>query len=165
MSEYLHDIDAPEEGTENVPQRRILTFALAQTRYGVPVDVVTHVVEPLPTTPLPHVEAFIVGIANFRGELLPILDLRIHFGLPVSDPTDHTRMIVVTSGEYTVGIIADCMFGLRGVPVDAVQPAPEEIASAYIKEVARVDGDRVMVLDLVPFLRDTALSTMEEQDA
>lgn len=74
-----------------VPERQLVLFAVGAVVYGLPIDRVREVVNPQPTFELPHAPASVVGVADHRGEVVPVIDLRTRFGLPPLDDAEARR--------------------------------------------------------------------------
>ena len=75
--------------------------------YGVPITQVQEIIRLTTPTRLPQVPAFVEGIINLRGDIIPIIDLKKRFNMPTDEYTDETRIIVVDIEGKTVGIIVD----------------------------------------------------------
>lgn len=74
---------------------KYLTFVLAGEHYSVPVLKVREIMRLCPTTPVPHMPAFMLGVINLRGRIVPVLDLRERFGLPKTAPSERACVVVV----------------------------------------------------------------------
>ena len=74
---------------------KYLTFALAQEEYGLPVLKVREIIKIMDITAVPQVPAHVKGVINLRGKVIPIIDLRLKFGMPAADYTERTCIIVV----------------------------------------------------------------------
>lgn len=114
-------------------------------------------------TPLPGTPAFLLGIVNVRGRILPVIDIRRFFDLPQIGLTDLHRIILVRSDELEFGVLADAITGLRAVPAADLQvslPTLEGIRSDYLKGVI---ADRVAVLDFDRILADPRIIINHEE--
>ena len=141
----------------------LLEFRLAQERYAMETRHVDQVVPLRDITPLPGTPAFLLGIVNVRGRILPVIDIRRFFDLPQQGLTDLHRIIMVRSDELELGVLADAITGLRAVPVADLQvslPTLEGIRSDYLKGVI---ADRVAVLDFDRILADPRIIINHEE--
>ena len=77
----------------SAPERQLVLFAVGAVVYGLPIDRVREVINPAPTFELPHAPASIVGVADHRGEVVPVIDLRTRFGLPPIEEGDAKRKV------------------------------------------------------------------------
>jgi purine-binding chemotaxis protein CheW len=143
----------------------LLEFGLANERYAVETR---HVVEVHPLrdlTPLPGTPAFVRGIVNLRGRILPVFDLKRFFDLPEQGITDLHRIIVVRGHDLELGVLADVVLGVRHVALDALAPALptlSEIGAEYIKGVS---AERLVVLNLDRILTDPKIVVNDEVDS
>lgn len=140
----------------------LLEFRLAHERYAVETRQVREVYPLKELTPLPCTPAFVRGIVNVRGRMLPVFDLKKFFDLPEKGLTDLHRIIIVQRRDLELGLLADSIVGVRPVSVDALQPALPTlngIRSDYLKGLL---PEGVVVLDLARMLSDPKLIVHED---
>ena len=102
-------------------------------------------------TKLPHAPAFVDGVTNLRGKILPVINLHERFGLPSRETDKNSRIIVININETAVGMIVDGVSEVLTVPEKAVEPAPSitsTVDSSFITGIAKLDGRLVILLDL-----------------
>lgn len=132
----------------------LLEFRLAGERYAVETRFVTEVQPLRDLTPLPGTPAFVRGIVNLRGRILPVYDLKKFFSLPEQGLTDLHRVIVISGHDLEIGLLADVVVGVRDLPRQALSPAlatMSAVATAYLKGVSE---ESLVVLDLDRLLLD-----------
>ena len=78
---------------------KVIVFTLAQEEYGIEVDKVRTIERMMPITRVPKTPAFVKGVINLRGIVIPVIDLRGRFGLAETEPTDNSRIIIVAANE------------------------------------------------------------------
>jgi len=132
------------------PADMVIIFSLHQELYGLPAREVLTVVRPLPITPVPHAQAYVEGVVNLRGEIVPIVDLRRHFGLPRSPISEDTRFVVTAPGDFKVAIIADAVSGVTAIPWAAVHRSGGEapLSDDVVRGVVQHEGRLLTILDL-----------------
>lgn len=154
--------------------KNLVGFTIADVSYAIDILRVREILNPLPIVPLPHAPAAVLGVADHRGEVVPILEVRRRFGLPSAAPTRRTKWIVVELGDRLVGLVVDSVtdvFGAgerdqRSVPEIGVGDAARGIAAVY-----RHAGKLVFVLDVdriaaaAEVLDMTALQALVEGEA
>jgi len=122
--------------------------------YALEVSRIREIVNPLPLIELPHERDFVLGVADYRDEVVPIVDLRLLFGLSPEEPDRRTKWIVLDAGGRLVGIVVDAVLDVfssverhqRSVPVLDERHQERGIASAYRHEdqlVFLLDVDRL----------------------
>jgi purine-binding chemotaxis protein CheW len=132
----------------------LLEFRLAGERYAVETRFISEVQPLRDLTPLPGTPAFVLGIVNLRGRILPVYDLKKFFSLPEQGLTDLHRIVVINGHGLEIGLLADVVVGVRELAPGALSPALptlSAIASAYLKGVSE---ERLVVLDLERLLLD-----------
>jgi purine-binding chemotaxis protein CheW len=148
----------PVEGT----LLELLEFRLASERYAVEARHVQEVHPLWDLTPLPGTPAFMLGIVNVRGRILPVLDLKNFFELPAQGLTDLHRIIRVSGNGLELGLLADVIVGVRSIAVDSLQsslPTLTGIRADYLKGVS---DERLVVLDVERILSDPRIIVHDE---
>lgn len=102
----------------------LVVFRVGSEEYAVDVRRVREVVAPLPVRRMPRAPEFMEGVADLRGEVIPIVDVRRRFGLHAGTPTRKTKLVVVHVGGATVGLVVDAVLEVMRVPRAAIRPAP-----------------------------------------
>ena len=114
-----------------------------------------------PTTVLPHAPAFVLGVVNLRGVVLPIVDLAMQLGFPPTEPTARHAIIVVEFGRQVAGLLVDGVSDIFTASEEQIQPTPdiaEETAKAYVRGVIPMDGRLIGVIDIANLLPSPELA-------
>ena len=141
---------------------QLVVFMLAKEHYGVRIAVVESIIKLQPITAVPCSPAFVEGVTNLRGRVLPVIDLRKRFGLPAEESTKDTRIVVVEMNGTLVGMIVDAVSEVLRVPAESVElPSPimTTVDSAFITGIAKVGERLIILLDL-----EKVLSPQEKAD-
>lgn len=144
-----------EQNSSKSAAGKYLTFALAQEEYGVPVLKVREIIKMMDITTVPQVPAHVKGVINLRGKVIPIVDLRLKFGLATQGYTERTCIIVVEvdlSGRHIMlGMIVDQVSEVLNIGQDEIEAMPEfgqRVDTEYMHGVAKVKGTVKLLLDL-----------------
>jgi purine-binding chemotaxis protein CheW len=132
-------------------ENQIVVFELNSEYFGVEIARVESIIKMQPITQMPHVPAFVEGITNLRGKVLPVIDLRKRFGLPPREADKDSRIIVVGLNQTEVGMIVDEVSEVLTIPGSAVEPAPAIARSTdctFITGIAKLDLRLIILLDL-----------------
>jgi len=132
-------------------EHQLVVFELENEKYGVDIASVEGIIKMQEITRLPHAPEFIEGITNLRGTIVPVVDLRTRFGLPRKEATRDTRIVIANMDSSKVGIIVDAVTQVIRVPEDKIEPPPQmsvTINSAFIKNIAKLESELVILLDL-----------------
>lgn len=125
-----------------------LTFRLGDQDYGIAISKVQEIREWTKVTPLPNSPSYIKGMLNLRGAIVPVIDLRMRFGLDVLERDGFTVIIVVNVGGRLAGIVVDTVSDVLSVDPGQRRALPEFEGHAnrrFIEGLAQID-DRLMVL-------------------
>jgi purine-binding chemotaxis protein CheW len=139
-----------------VPQRRyhdpaknLVGFIVGDVEYAISIAAVREIANPMDVVALPRAPLGVSGVADFRGEVVPVVDLRARFGLPAVERTRRTKWILADVGECTVALVADAVtdvFG--GTETKAAPPLGGGEEERGIVGVTKHDGALVFVLDV-----------------
>jgi len=131
---------------------KFLTFTLGREEYGLPVLKVREIIKVMDITPVPQVPAHVRGVINLRGKVIPIVDLRLKFGMPWRDYGERNCIIVVdVAAVGLLGIVVDAVSEVVNVTAADVEDAPAvgDLASReYLLGLAKMKGTVKILLDL-----------------
>jgi purine-binding chemotaxis protein CheW len=145
---------------------KYLTVVLESEAYGIAVLKVREIIRHQKITPVPQLPEFVKGVINLRGRVIPVVDLRVKFGLKAAF-TERTCIVVVqvklpTEQVLHMGLIVDSVEEVVNLAASEIEPTPEfgaRIDTAYLLGMAKVKGEVKMLLDID---RVIAADTVEE---
>ena len=147
-------VHAVEQASSKLEEdMQVVIFRLGAEEFGVPIMSVQEIVRvPEMLTRVPKTPAFVEGVINLRGTVLPVVDQRTRLGLPTIVRNDRQRIMVYLLGHLRTGFIVDSVAEVLRIPRHQVAPAPElsDEQGRLITHVAKLDGDRRMVMLLDP---------------
>ena len=131
--------------------RTYILFVVAGTTYGVPSDEVLHMEMIEQVTPVPNAPPFVEGVVFSRGQVVPVINLRVRFGFERADLGLRTRLLVVQDRGRKLGLIADEAREFIRIPDAAIQPPSDAIgglSSNYLAGVGTLGERVVLVLNI-----------------
>lgn len=136
------------------PQKSLVGFIVGDVSYAVPIDHVREIVNPLPITELPHAPPTIAGVADHRGEIVPVVQLRVRFGLPpLSDPRRGKWILIDVTGRG-LALCVDRVTEVFGTAGAHLKPAPALGGGDDLRGIAGVvsrAGRLTFILDVGEF--------------
>ncbi len=148
---------------------KYLTFMLDNEGYGIGILKVKEIIGMMTITPIPRTPAFVKGVINLRGKVIPVMDLRLKFELGEISYTDRTCIIVVEidSEENTVliGIVVDAVSEVLNIPGDDVEEAPTfgtRLNTEYILGLAKTDQGVKILLNIDKVLAEQEITAMKQ---
>mgnify|MGYP000851690825 CR=1 FL=1 len=135
---------------------KYLTFQLGDEQFGLEILKVREIIGVLDVTKVPQTASFVRGVINLRGKVIPVMDLRLRFGLPWREDDERTCTIVVEVGEAggqrrLMGIVVDQVREVVSVREEEVEVTPSfgvELDTAYILGMAKLEGGVKILLDI-----------------
>lgn len=144
---------------------QLASFKLANEEYAVDIGAVQEIVRMSSITRVPRAPSFVEGVVNLRGKIVPVIDLRLRFGLANVEATKSTRIVIVQVAGKTVGLIVDSVREVLRLDSEAVSPPPEMVASgvdaAFFKGVGQLGERLIILLDLQRLLSQDELQSLE----
>ena len=140
-----------------------LTFQLGEELYGVDILRVQEIKGYTTVTKIPNTPAHIKGVLNLRGTIVPIVELRTKFGMPMIDYTMFTVIVVVVVRERIMGLVVDSMSDVLNISKQDIQAPPEFGAKVDVSVLTGIgkSGDKLVALLNI----DRLLSEDEQQNA
>ena len=134
---------------------KYLTFFLEGEEYGLEILKVQEIIGMLTITPVPRTPEFMRGVVNLRGKVIPVVDLRLKFGMEAAEQTDETCIIVVQARGMEMGIVVDRVSEVLNIAADDIEDAPafgHDVNTDYILGIGKSDGRVKLLLDIVKVL-------------
>jgi len=132
-------------------ERQLVVFDLANEVYGINIGTVREIIRMQTVTFVPDAPEFVKGVINLRGRVIPVVDLRKRFGLPVTEPTPESRVLVVDIAGNDIGVIVDAVTEVQRIAEASIEPAAALVTtedSYYIEGIAKVEDRLLILLDL-----------------
>lgn len=132
-----------------------LVFLLGGASYGIPILTVLDINGLMEITPIPKTPEFIKGVINLRGKVIPVMDLRLKFGMPEKEYDKQTCIIIVNvfvnGKDKQIGVLVDTVSEVFDIPLTEIEAPPEYGANAeegFINGIGKVKGKLVVLLNI-----------------
>ena len=149
---------------------KYLTFKLGAEEFGLEILKVQEIIKMMDITKVPRTPRFVRGVINLRGKVIPVVDLRLKFGMENRENTDKTCVIVVqvaqggaASGAVTMGTIVDEVSEVLDITAGQIEPPPEfgsAVDTDFILGMGKVNKKVIMLLDINKVLSRGELATV-----
>lgn len=153
-----------ENNQDAVPTLQQLTFSLADEEYGIDILAVREIRGWSRVTRIPQAPAYVLGVLNLRGAIVPVMDLRLRFGLERENYGDNTVVIIVAIAERLFGIVVDAVSDVVDIDPAAIKPVPDlgaVVDTRYLKGLATHVERMVMLLDVEKLMRPEDVETLD----
>lgn len=149
---------------------KYLTFSLGNEDYGVGILSVREIIGVMEITAVPHTPQYIKGVINLRGRVIPVLDLRLKFGMAPEEYNERTCIIVVEvqgqSAPVQVGMVVDSVSEVLNVAAGEIEPPPSLGTSTETENIlgmAKIKGEVKILLDVNKIVGEGVLKQFESQ--
>jgi purine-binding chemotaxis protein CheW len=136
---------------------KILIFSVNDEYYATSIMEVERILGYEKSTKIPDSPAFVEGVINYEGKILPIISISKRFNLPITETSEQTKIIVAKQNHSKIGIIVDFVSEVKDVKCDSIEDSPEMISGIskrYIKGLIKIDGKIIIYLNLSGILTE-----------
>jgi len=150
MSEEFDNSQLEEEQEDDSLNEKYLTFMLGDEEFGINIGYVTEIIGIQAITLVPELPEFVKGIINLRGQIIPVIDVRLRFQKPPIEYNDRTCIIVIQIRDLSIGFIVDSVASCYKIPSSSVIPPPlvqQNYHQKYISGIGKVQDEIVLILD------------------
>ncbi len=159
MSDQLKDIINKQSDQQNPDSNnlndivQLVGFVIGDEEYAVPILSIQEIIKPFSWTRVPQVPKYVLGVFNLRGSVIPLLDLRVKFGLKSQKHSDETRFIVMRDGDDVAGFVIDRLTMAIRLKKKDIGPPPDTITGndTIIEGVGKQE-DKIITILKVPKL-------------
>jgi len=144
---------------------KYLTFSVGNEEYALEIRYVTEIVGMQKITDLPDMPEYVKGVINLRGKIIPVIDVRLRFGLEERNYDDRTCIVVTRIIDSAVGLIVDLVNEVMNIPVEQISPPPKvrkDIQNRFIQGLGKVDADVKIILNVDKLLFEDELKKITE---
>ncbi|MBI5544178.1 MAG: chemotaxis protein CheW [Deltaproteobacteria bacterium] len=149
-------IDGNDAAQSSTSAGKYMTFKLADEEYGLEILKVREIIRLMEITRVPRTCDFMRGVINLRGKVIPVVDLRLKFGMEKTAATDQTVIIVVqylsAAQELTIGVLVDEVLEVLSIGEASIEPPPSfgstVVDARFILGVGKAEGRIIFLLDI-----------------
>jgi purine-binding chemotaxis protein CheW len=132
----------------------VIEFVLAYERYAIETAFIREVYPLKDITSLPGTPSFLLGVINLRGQILPVINLKIFFELPDKGLADLNKVLVVNSGKMELGILTDRIEGISRLSLSGLQTSLPTLSGIRAEYTKGITDEHLIVLDIQKILND-----------
>jgi len=156
--------DFYDDDDEDTQKDKYLTFTVGKEDYGIEISHVTEIIGIQKITDVPDMPAYIKGVINLRGKVIPVMDVRLRFRMPEREYDDRTCTVVVNVNGTPVGLVVDTVKEVVDIPENQIELPPEVAESStqrYIKGLGKIGEEVKILLDVERLVRNEDMAAMQ----
>ncbi len=142
-----------------------VTFRLENETYGINVMQVREVLRYSEIAPVPGAPSYVIGIINLRGNVVTVVDTRERFGLPGTDITDNTRIVILETDNQVVGILVDAVSEVVYLRQSEIESAPNvgnDENARYIQGVSHKNDELLILIEIKNLLTESEWAELSD---
>ncbi len=132
----------------------VVEFLLAHEKYAFELSCIREVYPLKDCTRIPCTPSFVVGVINVRSRILSVIDLKEFFGLPGTEITEHTRVVILSSDDMEFGVLVDELMGVNSIDMNNIQSSLPTLTGVRAQYLKGVTPDSLVILDGMRILQD-----------
>lgn len=167
MEKLLEQSNSAASVSKKINEGKYLTFALGTEEFGLEILTVREIIGYINVTPVPKTPAYVKGVINLRGQVIPVVDLRLKFSMEQHQVTEQTCIIVVETGrdnkQINVGIVVDRVQEVLYIDGQDIDPSPQFGSSVdidFILGIAKIGDSVKILLNIDNVLQNEGLSEL-----
>lgn len=148
----MQDSDYFDETDDEIHENKFLMCKIGKEIYGIDIQHVTDIIELQRITEVPDMPGYVKGVINLRGNVIPVIDMRLRFGMDSKELDDRTVITVVNIKNYSIGFIVDTATEVQDIPEKNIDPTPtfqeSREKNKYIAGLGKHDDQVIILLDM-----------------
>jgi purine-binding chemotaxis protein CheW len=149
---------------------KFLSFLLGEEVYGIPIKSAKEIIGIMGITNIPKMQGYIKGVINLRGKIIPIVDLRLRFGMVEQVYTERTCIIIVETGaienKHQLGIVVDAVSEVITIQTEDIEAPPEydmQIEGSFLMGLGKIKEKVVLILEIAQIINREELAGLKQQ--
>jgi purine-binding chemotaxis protein CheW len=163
MSESMQNVLENQQAQKKLPEEdidknivQLVGFFVGEEEFAVPILSIQEIIKPVEHTRVPSTPNYVLGVFNLRGNVIPLIDLRLRFGLPNATRNEDTRYIVIKDNNEIAGFVIDKLTEAIRIKENLIDPIPEtHEADNMIYGVGKKDDRIFTILKVNELLKRT----------
>lgn len=154
-NKVMNLLDDDDDEMLDSQEGKYLTFIIKNEEFGVKIAYVREIIGIQGITEVPDSPMFVRGVINLRGKVIPVVDVRLRFGMDAREYDERTCIIVLSFEELVTGIVVDTVNEVLNIPAEEIDPAPDmcmHSGNGFIQGMAKVGEKVKMLLDVEKLL-------------
>lgn len=146
--------------------KQFVIFKLEEEMYGIDINQVLRIEKMMPLTRVPNAPAFVMGVCNLRGSVIPVIDLKKRLSLP-SRQVENAKVIIVNIGSQTAGMTIDSSVDVTMIETDEIEPSPTLVTgidAQFIFGVAKLSSRLLVILNIDRVLSVDQLEALDSME-
>ncbi len=154
-----------DDEDDNSQANKYLLFDIGEEVYGIGIASVTEIIEMQKITEVPDIPGYVKGVINLRGRVIPVLNLRLRFGMEERAYDDRTCIIIVNVEDFSLGFIVDTVAEVHDILEKDIEPAPsfknESKRNRYISGLGKIGEEIKILIDVKKILEEREVEAIK----
>ena len=162
----LDELWADDDEESSTRKSKYLFFSLGDELYGINIMNITEIIEMERITEVPDMPDYVKGVINLRGKVIPVMDLRLRFGMPEREYDDRTCIVVTSVDAASLGLIVDTVAEVHALAAKDIEETPSfsgSVKDHYVEGIGKVEDRVTVLIDARKVLQGEELQVVQSQ--
>ena len=155
----MEEVKAISNNDNSSEAVQYIVVRIGNEQYGIDIQYIDNIVRNQKITRVPKAQPYFKGVINLRGEIIPVMSIRLRLGLEDDDFTDKTRIIIIKIDSSTIGVVVDQVKEVVTLVQDNVEKvtrtASDDAFSNYISGIGKSNDELISLLDIVSLVEES----------
>lgn len=155
----MEEVKAISNNDNSSETVQYIVVKIGNEQYGIDIQYIDNIVRNQKITRVPKAQPYFKGVINLRGEIIPVMSIRLRLGLEDDDFTDKTRIIIIKIDSSTIGVVVDQVKEVVTLSQDNVEKvtrtASDDAFSNYISGIGKSNDELISLLDIVSLVEES----------
>ncbi len=149
--------DEQLEESQDTMENLYIIFFIDGREYGIEIRYLIEIIAFQPITFIPNLPQYVKGVINLRGKIIPVIDVRLRFGLPPIEYNEFTCILIMNINNLSAGLVVDGVKEVLKIPREAIEPSPgfeEADMERFVSSIGKSGDTLKILIDLDKFIRE-----------
>ena len=155
----MEEVKAISNNDNSSEAVQYIVVRIGNEQYGIDIQYIDNIVRNQKITRVPKAQAYFKGVINLRGEIIPVMSIRLRLGLEDDELTDKTRIIIIKIDSSTIGVVVDQVTEVVTLVQDNIEKvtrtASDDAFSNYISGIGKSNDELISLLDIVSLVEES----------
>ena len=156
-------LDETTEESQDTMENLYIIFFIDGREYGIEIRYLIEIIAFQPITFIPNLPPYVKGVINLRGKIIPIIDVRLRFGLPAIEYTDFTCILLMNINNLSAGLVVDGVKEVLKIPKEFIEPSPgfeESDMERFVEAIGKSEETLKIIINMEKFIHEKDLKNI-----
>lgn len=159
-----YSLEEEKEDSIDTMENLYLIFSIDGREYGIEIRYLIEIIAFQPITFIPNLPTYLKGVINLRGKIIPVIDVRLRFGIPAIEYTENTCILILNYNNLNAGLIVDGVKEVLKIPANQIAPSPgfdKANLERFIDSIGKLDNSLSLLINVEKFIKEKDIQEVQ----